>query len=108
MARHIERIRVGARTEDDEFVTARSGGNAMETLTEQVESKVRQMTHGRIRDLTVREIHGRILIRGQAPTHHAKQLALHGALQLLSNGRLHYEITVGKWGGGAGLPERVD
>jgi hypothetical protein len=72
----------------------------MEPLIEQVESRVRETTHGRIRDLTVHEVHGRILIRGQASTYHAKQLALHGALQLLSGNQLRDEITVGKWGGG--------
>ena len=78
----------------------------METLAAEVEFRVRQLTHGRIRDLSVREIQGRILIRGQAPTHHVRQLALHGALQLLTNDRFHDEITVGNWGGGgAGLPE---
>ena len=40
------------------------------------------------------------LIRGQAPTHHVKQLALYGALELLSNDRFHDEISVGNWGGG--------
>jgi hypothetical protein len=59
------------------------------------EARVRQETCGRIRDLTVREDHGRILIRGRTPTHHAKQLALHGALQLLPGDRLRVEITVG-------------
>jgi len=72
----------------------------MESLAEQVAARVRQTTHGRIRDLTVREQHGRILVRGLVPTHHARQLALHGALQLLSAERLSAEIRVGNWGGG--------
>jgi hypothetical protein len=67
----------------------------MVSLTTQVEDRVRQETYGRIRDLTVREDQGRILIRGRTPTHHAKQLALHGALQLLPGDRLRVEITVG-------------
>ena len=67
----------------------------MVSLTTQVEARVRQETYGRIRDLTVREDHGRILIRGRTQTHHAKQLALHGALQLLPGDRLRAEITVG-------------
>jgi hypothetical protein len=65
------------------------------SLTEEVETRVRQTTHGRIRHLSVREDQGRIFIRGQAPTHHAKQLALYGALQVLSSDRLRAEITVG-------------
>ena len=67
----------------------------MVSLTTEVEARVRQETCGRIRDLTVREDHGRILIRGRTPTHHAKQLALQGALQLLPGDRLRVEITVG-------------
>ena len=67
----------------------------MVSLTEEVETRVRETTHDRIRDLSVCEEQGRIWIRGQAPTHHAKQLALHGALQVLSGDRLRAEITVG-------------
>ncbi len=67
----------------------------MVSLTTQVEDRVRQETYGRIRDLTVREDQGRILIRGRTPTYHNKQLAPHGALQLLPGDRLRVEITVG-------------
>jgi hypothetical protein len=66
----------------------------MASLTDEVETRVRQTTHGRIRDLTVREDHGRILMRGQAPSQHVKQLALQGALESLSGYRLRAEITV--------------
>ena len=66
----------------------------MASLIEQVETRVRQTTHDRIRDLIVREECGRILVRGQAPTQYTKQLALSGALQLLSCDRLRTEITV--------------
>ena len=94
---------MSARTEEFGFVTAHLRGMAMESLTEQVESRVRKMTYGCIRNLTVREVHGRITVRGQVPTHHARQLALHGALQLLSADCLRTEITVGKWEGGAAV-----
>jgi hypothetical protein len=67
----------------------------MVSLTEQIERLVRQLAHDRIRDLTVREDDGRILIRGQAPTYYTKQMAMHGALQLVSGDRLRAEITVG-------------
>jgi hypothetical protein len=40
----------------------------MASLTTPVEARVRQETQGRIRDLTVREDHGRILIRGRTTT----------------------------------------
>jgi hypothetical protein len=65
------------------------------TLMEQVETRVRQSTHGRIRNLLVEEVQGRLVIRGQAPSHHTKQLALHGALELLSGDRFSSVITVG-------------
>jgi hypothetical protein len=82
------------------------GETTMGSLAEQVETRVRQTIHGRIRDLDVREDHGHILIRGQAQTQHAKQLVLYGALQLLSGDRLRAEITVGKTGRrGSILPE---
>jgi hypothetical protein len=68
----------------------------MVSLIEEVETRVREASHDRIRGLTVREDHGRILIRGQAPTHHAKQLALHGALELLSGECIRAEIIVGQ------------
>ena len=67
----------------------------MVSLAEQVETRVLQTTHGRIRDLAVREDHGRILIRGLAPSRQAKQQALHGALELLPGHCLRAEITVG-------------
>ena len=65
------------------------------TLLEQVETRVRESTHGRIRNLLVEEVQGRLVIRGQVPSHHTKQLALHGALELLSGDRFSSAITVG-------------
>ena len=65
------------------------------TLMEQVETRVRESTHGRIRNLLVEEVQGRLVIRGQAPSYHTKQLALHGALELLSGDRFSTVITVG-------------
>ena len=65
------------------------------SLAERIESKVRQLTHGRIRNLVVREIHGQVVVSGQAPSRHAKQLALHGALELLPAERFSEEITIG-------------
>jgi len=64
------------------------------TLMEQVETRVRESTHGRIRNLLVEEVQGQVVIRGQAPSHHTKQLALHGALELLSGDRFATLITV--------------
>jgi hypothetical protein len=65
------------------------------SLAERVETKVRESTHGRIRNLVVAEIQGQVIISGQAPSRHTKQLALHGALELLSGDRFADEITIG-------------
>jgi hypothetical protein len=65
------------------------------SLVERIEAKVRQLTHGRIRNLVVQEIQGQVIVSGQAPSRHAKQLALHGALELLSGDRFSERITVG-------------
>ncbi len=64
------------------------------TLTEQVETQVRQSTYGRNRNLMVEEVQGRVFIRGVVPSHHTKQLALHGALQLISGDQFSANITV--------------
>ncbi|WP_422926471.1 hypothetical protein [Singulisphaera sp. PoT] len=65
------------------------------TLSERVESRIRESTYGRIRNLSVEEVAGRLVVRGRAPSHHTRQLALHGVLQLLSGDRLHEKIVVG-------------
>jgi hypothetical protein len=65
------------------------------TLAQQVESRVRESTHGRIRNLKVEEVQGRFVVRGQAPSYHTKQLALQGALELLSGDSFSTNITVG-------------
>ncbi len=65
------------------------------TLIEQIADRVRQSTHGRIKNLTVEEIKGHVVVRGQVPSHHTRQLALHGALELLSGDRFSAMITVG-------------
>ena len=67
----------------------------MLSLIEQIEARVRQSTHGRIRNLTVEEVQGQVIVRGQVPSHHTRQLALHGALELLSGDRFSPLITVG-------------
>lgn len=64
------------------------------TLAELVESRVRQATHGRIRNLEVTEVQGHVEVRGRVPSHHAKQLALHGALELVPGDRFSAQITV--------------
>jgi hypothetical protein len=71
------------------------GLDARPTLAQQVEAKVRQLTHGRIRNLVVREVEGQFTVSGQVPSRHAKQLALHGALELLSGECFSEKITIG-------------
>lgn len=66
-----------------------------DSLVWKVRSRVLQSTHGRIRNLEVEEVQGRVEVRGRVPSHHTKQLALHGALQLLSGDRFCSKITVG-------------
>ncbi len=63
-------------------------------LIEQVESNVRLFTHGRIRNLSVEDVSGHLIVRGQVSSHHMRQLALQGALDLLSGDRFSARITV--------------
>jgi hypothetical protein len=69
--------------------------DSIKTLTQLIETRIRQSTHGRIRDLKVEEVQGHVVVRGSVPSHHTKQMALHGALELLSGENLSSEITVG-------------
>jgi hypothetical protein len=64
-------------------------------LAQRVESNVRQTAYGRIRNLVVEVIHGRVVVSGQAPSRHVKQLALQGALELLSSECFAERITIG-------------
>lgn len=64
-------------------------------LAQEVESHVRLYTHGRIRNLVVEEDEGGlVLVSGEVRTWHAKQLALQGALELLSGDQFREQITV--------------
>ena len=62
-------------------------------LVDQVETRVRDLTHGRIRSLVVEERDGRIFVSGQVPSRHIKQLAFHGVLEMISGERFSEEIT---------------
>jgi hypothetical protein len=64
------------------------------SLLQMVEAHVLKWTHNRIRNLSVTEEEGRYLVCGQVPSHHTKQLALHGALELLSSEQFSSDITV--------------
>ena len=65
------------------------------SLLECVRVRIREATHGRIRDLVVEDVGGVVVVRGLAPSHHLKQLALQGALELLSGDRFRTHINVG-------------
>jgi len=75
--------------------TVYTPSEARSSLAAEIESRVRRSTHGRIRDLRVEEVQGHVVVRGNVPSHHARQLALHGALELLSGDRVTAQITVG-------------
>ncbi len=63
-------------------------------LAQRVERNVQQSAYGRIRNLVVEVTSGQVVVSGQAPSHHVKQLALHGALELLSSDCFAERITV--------------
>lgn len=71
------------------------GSDARPSLAQRIETNVRQLTHGRIRNLVVKEIQGQVIVSGQVPSRHAKQLAMHGALELISGDCFSENITVG-------------
>lgn len=75
------------------------------TLTEQVESSIRKSTHDRIRDLTVEEVHGRLVVRGTAPSYHAKQLALKGCWTWRPATGFRRRSPSSESGNGSSLPE---
>lgn len=60
------------------------GTECGESLLRLIEERVRRTTHGRIRDLSVAEEDGRVVLRGEVPSWHARQLALHAALECIS------------------------
>jgi hypothetical protein len=64
------------------------------SLAQRVESRIRHLTHGRIRNLVVEEVQGQVVISGEVPSRHAKQLALHGALELMSSEQFAERITI--------------
>lgn len=64
------------------------------SLIERVESSIKETTHGRIRNLAVEEVQGRLVVRGNVPSYHTKQLALHATLALVPSDRFDAFITV--------------
>lgn len=70
------------------------GTQGSPTLAEQVQLSILRNTHGRIRDLAVEEIQGRVVVKGRVPSYHTKQLAFWAALQLIPSDRFDAQITV--------------
>ena len=64
-------------------------------IVDEVTRRIQQMTYGRIRDLAVEHVQGKVIVRGSVPSHHVRQLALQGALQLLPAETCQAMITVG-------------
>ncbi len=65
------------------------------SLSERVAQRIREMTYGRIQDLAVEEISGNVVVRGVVKSHHIRQLALEGALELIESDRCRPFIRVG-------------
>ncbi len=69
--------------------------NEIRSLSQRVADRIVASTYGRIRDLAVEEVQGRVVVRGQVPSHHMRQLALQGVLELVPVDRCQPFITVG-------------
>lgn len=67
----------------------------LRSLTERVADRILASTYGRIRDLAVEEVQGSVVVRGQVPSHHMRQLALQGVLEIVPVDRCQPFITVG-------------
>jgi hypothetical protein len=65
------------------------------SLTRLVEDRVRRTTHNRVRGLAVEEVRGRLVLWGHVSTQHTRQLALQGALEVVSGDDFDSRITVG-------------
>ncbi len=74
-------------------------------LVNDVLARVRRSTHDRIRNLSVVEAEGRFVVSGEVSSQHMRQLALHGALEVLSGEQFASKIVVNTHR--AGVPTRV-
>lgn len=62
----------------------------------ELERLVRMRTQHRVKELSIAIEHGRIVLHGRVNSFHLKQLAQHGILDVLPNGRLVNAIVVGQ------------
>lgn len=65
------------------------------SLMERVALRIRETTYGRIRDLAVEDIGGEVVVRGRVRSHHVRQLALQGLIEVLDDDPFRPIITVG-------------
>jgi hypothetical protein len=71
---------------------------AQDGLSERVSailSKIQARTHGQVRELRVELADERVVIEGRARTYYAKQLAQHGAMDILTGQTIVNRIVVG-------------
>ncbi len=64
-------------------------------LASTVAARIQARTHGQVRELQVEVADEQVVIRGRARTHYAKQLALHGVIDLIAAQNITNEIVVG-------------
>lgn len=61
---------------------------------DEIERRVLQRSDRRVRDLRVSIFNGQVVLEGRTDTYYGKQLAQHGALEVVPEGRLQNEIDV--------------
>ncbi len=64
------------------------------TLSDRVTQRIWEITSGRIQDLAVEEVRGDVIVRGVVKSHHLRQLALQGALEVVDSQRCRPLLTV--------------
>lgn len=71
------------------MMTAQVARVSRPTILQMIEERIRLSTSNRVRNLAVEFEGERVVVRGQVPTRHAKQLALHAALEFVDGDQLH-------------------
>jgi len=64
-------------------------------LRQELETRVRARTGGRLRKLDIQLSPEGVVLQGESATFHVKQLAQHGVRELLPNVQLRNDIVVG-------------
>jgi hypothetical protein len=68
--------------------------NDFPSLREELESRIKALTGGRLRNLDIKVSPTGIVLKGQAQTFYIKQLAQHGVREMLPDVRLDNAIQV--------------